>query len=60
MEINEKILQAMKEANKPLTAGEVANLTNLDRKSVDKAFNDLKKEEKIVSPIRCKWEPKEK
>lgn len=60
MEINDKILQAMKEANKPLTAGEVATATGLDRKVVDKAFNALKKEEKIVSPIRCKWEPKVK
>ncbi|MFA7434740.1 MAG: transcriptional regulator [Bacilli bacterium] len=60
MEINDKILQAMKEANKPITAGEVATATGLDRKVVDKAFNALKKEEKIVSPIRCKWEPKVK
>lgn len=59
MEVNEKILHAMKEANKPLTAGEVAEATGLDRKVVDKAFAALK-EEKIVSPIRCKWEPKEK
>lgn len=60
MEVNEQILQAMKDAQKPVTAGEVAEATGLDRKVVDKAFNSLKKEEKIVSPIRCKWEPKNK
>lgn len=60
MEVNEKVLETMREANKPLTAGEVANLSGLDRKVVDKSFNSLKKEEKIVSPIRCKWEPKDK
>lgn len=60
MEVNDKVLQAMKEANKPVTAGEVAEATGLDRKVVDKAFNTLKKEERIVSPIRCKWEPKNK
>jgi len=60
MEINDKIIQYMTEANKPLTAGEVANATGIDRKIVDKAFNALKKEEKIVSPIRCKWEVKVK
>ncbi len=29
----------------------------LDRKDIDKAFKELKKEEAIVSPVRCKWEP---
>ena len=28
-----------------------------DRKEVDKAFAELKKEGAIVSPVRCKWEP---
>ena len=28
-----------------------------DRKEVDKAFADLKKEGAIVSPVRCKWAP---
>lgn len=60
MEVNEQILQAMREAKKPVTAGEVADATGLDRKVVDKGFNSLKKEDKIVSPIRCKWEPKNK
>lgn len=60
MEITEKILAAMKEANTPLTAGDVTKITGLERKEVDKAFKVLKKEEKIVSPIRCKWEPKDK
>ncbi|HHX00470.1 MAG TPA: transcriptional regulator [Acholeplasmataceae bacterium] len=55
----EKVLEAMRNAGKPLTAGEVTELTGLDRKEVDKAFKELKKQEKIVSPIRCKWEPKE-
>jgi hypothetical protein len=26
-------------------------------KWVDKAFAELKKEDAIVSPVRCKWEP---
>ena len=36
---------------------EVEKITGFDRKDIDKAFKDLKKEEKIVSPVRCKWEP---
>ena len=29
----------------------------IDRKEVDKAFAELKKEGAIVSPVRCKWQP---
>jgi len=47
----------MKEAGKPVSAGEVATATGIDRKEVDKVFADLKKEVAIVSPVRCKWEP---
>ena len=57
MEIKEKILSVMKEAGKPLSAGEVEKLSGLDRKDIDKAFKELKKEEAIVSPVPCKWEP---
>ncbi len=53
----EKVLEVMREAGKPISAGEVEKLSGLDRKEVDKIFKDLKKEELIVSPVRCKWEP---
>lgn len=43
-----------------MNAGKVAELTGLDRKAVDKAFTEMKKEGSIVSPVRCKWEPAEK
>ena len=60
--MNEKelILDAMKKAGEPVSAGKVAELTGLDRKTVDKVFADLKKEGAIVSPVRCKWEPAQK
>lgn len=51
------ILEAMKKAWEPVNAGKVAEMTWLDRKIVDKAFVELKKEWAIVSPVRCKWEP---
>ncbi|MGN1039159.1 MAG: transcriptional regulator [Oscillospiraceae bacterium] len=56
--MNEKeiILNAMKKAGEPLSAGKVAELTGLDRKIVDKAFVELKAEGTIISPVRCKWE----
>ena len=49
----------MKEAGKPVSAGDITKILNADRKEVDKAFAELKKEEAIVSPIRCKWAPAE-
>ena len=60
--MNEKelVLEVMRKAGTPLNAGKVAELTGLDRKAVDKAFAELKKEGTIVSPVRCKWEPAEK
>ena len=60
MEAKEFVLNVMKEAGEPLNAGKIAELSGLDRKVVDKAMKDLKKEELIVSPIRCKWEPANK
>jgi hypothetical protein len=54
------ILDAMRKAGEPLNAGKVAELTGLDRKAVDKAFAEMKKDGTIVSPVRCKWEPAQK
>ena len=60
MDIKEQVLKVMKEAGKPVSAGEVEKLSGLDRKDIDKAFQAIKKEESIVSPVRCKWEPANK
>ena len=57
MEAKDQVLEAMRKAGEPLNAGKVAELTGLDRKVVDKAFAELKKEGAIVSPVRCKWAP---
>lgn len=57
MDTKELVINAMKEAGKPVSAGEVATITGIDRKEIDKAFADLKKDGSIVSPVRCKWEP---
>lgn len=60
MSAKDKVLEVMKAAGKPVSAGEVEKMSGLDRKEVDNAFKDLKKENAIVSPVRCKWEPAEK
>lgn len=57
MDVKEQVLNAMRQAGKPVSAGEVATFTGIDRKEVDKAFAALKKEAAIVSPVRCKWQP---
>ena len=57
MDITEKVLDIMRAEGQPLNAGKIAELGSLDRKAVDKAMAQLKKEEKIVSPKRCYWTP---
>jgi len=53
METTEKILDTLKSSDKPLKSGEIAELTGVDKKEVDKAIKKLKVEEKIISPKRC-------
>lgn len=55
--MEQQVLKAMREAGKPVSAGDVAKMLGADRKEVDKAFDALKKDGAIVSPVRCKWEP---
>ncbi|MBQ9253635.1 MAG: transcriptional regulator [Bacteroidales bacterium] len=57
--MKEQVLNAMRQAGKPVSAGEVTKILNADRKEIDKVFAELKKEGAIVSPVRCKWEPAE-
>ncbi len=57
MSVKDDVIRAMKEAGKPMSAGEVEKATGIDRKEIDKAFKELKAEGAIVSPVRCKWEP---
>ncbi|WP_026474802.1 MarR family transcriptional regulator [Alkaliflexus imshenetskii] len=58
MNTTDAILDAMKKAGKPLKAGEIAELSGIDKKEVEKGMKQLQKDEKIVSPKRCFWEPK--
>ena len=54
----EKVMAVLTASPKPLRSGEIAELSGLDKKVVEKAMNTLKAEGKIVSPIRCCWEAK--
>ena len=55
--MKEQVLKAMREFGQPVNVGKIAEITGIDRKEVDKAFAELKKEGAIISPVRCKWAP---
>ncbi|PKP01766.1 MAG: MarR family transcriptional regulator [Bacteroidetes bacterium HGW-Bacteroidetes-9] len=58
METIEKVLKTLAEAGRPMKAGEIAEVSGIDKKDVDNAIKKLKKDEKITSPKVCYYEPK--
>ncbi len=58
MNTEDQIIEALKQSEKPMSAGQIAEKTGLDRKVVDKTMSKLKTEEKIISPVRCFWTAK--
>lgn len=56
--MEDKVLETMKQAGKPLKAGEIAELSGLDKKDVEKVMKALQKKDAIFSPIRCQWQAK--
>ena len=56
MENVDLVFKTLMESDKPLKGGELAKISGLDKKEVDKAIKLLKKEEKIISPKRCFYE----
>lgn len=60
MSTTEKILDAMKKAGKPMSAGQIAEATGIDRKEIDKGMKLLKTDGSISSPKNCYWEPAKK
>lgn len=58
MEIKELILETLNKSTVSLKAGEIADLSGIDKKEVDKAIKALKKDEAIISPKRCYYSAK--
>lgn len=52
------VLNTLKDAAIALTVGDVAEISGLDKKEVDKVIKKLKKEDKLESPKRCYYQPK--
>ncbi|UCE73972.1 MAG: transcriptional regulator [Methanomassiliicoccales archaeon] len=55
--VEQKVLTAMKKANKPVRPGDVAKMTGLDSKEVSTAIKGLKEKGKVTSPKRCYYAP---
>lgn len=55
MNTENKILDVLKENPQPMSAGQLADATGIERKEVDKAMKVLKTNGRITSPKRCYW-----
>ena len=56
-DVQDKVLKALKDSAEPLKGGEIADVTGLDKKEVDKAIKKLKADGLIDSPKRCYYAP---
>lgn len=52
-----KVLEAMKDAGKPVRPGDVAKTLGVESKEVSKVIKTLKESGKVISPKRCYYEP---
>jgi Mn-dependent DtxR family transcriptional regulator len=57
-ETKEKVLDTLKKSGDPLKSGEIAEISGVDKKEVDKAIKVLKTEGLIESPKRCFYSAK--
>jgi len=48
-----QILKAMKDADKPVRPGDIAKSLGVDSKEVSKAIKSLKEKGEVISPKRC-------
>ncbi|MEI6696127.1 MAG: MarR family transcriptional regulator [Bacteroidota bacterium] len=58
MENNQKIIETFKAAKKPLKAGELAELSGIEKKEVEKLIKKMTIEGVLYSPIRCFYDIK--
>lgn len=48
-----RVLSAMKKADKPVRPGDIAKALDVESKEVSKAIKSLKEQGKVISPKRC-------
>jgi hypothetical protein len=51
--MEKKVLDAMKNAGKPVRPGELAKIIGEESKEISKIISGLKKKGKVISPKRC-------
>ena len=56
-DVQDRVLQVLKDSDEPLKGGEIAEATGIDKKEVDKAIKKLKADGLIGSPKRCFYAP---
>lgn len=57
MDTLEKVFETIRDAGQPVSAGQIAEKSGIERKEVDKAMKKLKTSGRISSPKNCYWEP---
>ena len=58
MDTKENVLHTLKKSKTPLKSSEIAELSGIEKKDVDKAMKALLKDEKIFSPKKCYYSVK--
>jgi predicted transcriptional regulator len=58
MEIKQIVLKTLKDSEKPLKCGEIAEKCGQDKVAVDKVIKVLVKEDLVTSPMRCYYQAK--
>jgi predicted transcriptional regulator len=58
MEPKDKVIEIIKNAGKPMKAGEVAEAAGIDKKDVDKSIKSLVADGVLHSPKRCFYDVK--
>ncbi|ADD03314.1 conserved hypothetical protein [Thermoanaerobacter italicus Ab9] len=58
MDATEIVLKTLRESSKPLRPSDIVEKSGLDKKEVEKAIKELKKEDLIMSPKRCYYSAK--
>ncbi len=53
MSTEKVVIETLKNAKKPMKAGEIAELSGIDKKEIDKVIKVLKAQNMIDSPKRC-------
>lgn len=53
-----KVFETLKNNGEPMKAGEIAEVSGIDQKEVDKALKTLLAEDFVQSPKKCYYEAK--